>query len=129
MSAESPKILCVDDDPDVLAYLKIVLESGGFEYVGAASAEEGLATYKEHQPDLIVLDLMMEEVDAGTGFVQKIRLLGSDVPIFMLSSVGDNLNMTADYSSLGLAGIFQKPLDKDVLLNVVRMALAESSPA
>lgn len=129
MSTEDPRILCVDDDPDVLAFLKIVLESEGFEYVGAGSAEEGLSAYRESEPDLIILDLMMEEVDAGTGFVQKLRLLGSAVPIFMLSSVGDNLNMTADYSSLGLAGIFQKPLDKDVLLNVVRVALSESSAA
>lgn len=126
MSAESPKILCVDDDPDVLAYLRIVLESEGFAYVGAASAEDGLRAYQESHPDLIILDLMMEEVDAGTGFVQKVRLLGSQVPIFMLSSVGDNLSMTTDYASLGLAGIFQKPLDKDRLLTVVRMALAES---
>ena len=129
MSAESPKILCVDDDPDVLEFLRIVLESEGFEFVGAGSAEEGLRVFRQSQPDLIILDLMMEEVDAGTGFVQKLRLQGGDVPIFMLSSVGDNLNMTADYASLGLAGIFQKPLDKDVLLNVVRVALAESSTA
>jgi len=129
MSAESPRILCVDDDPDVLAYLRIVLESAGFTYEGAASAEEGLHAYQESPPDLIILDLMMEEVDAGTGFVQKLRLLGSTVPIFMLSSVGDNLSMTADYASLGLAGIFQKPLDKDRLLSVVRVALSEAPTA
>ncbi len=129
MSAENPLILCVDDDPDVLAFLRIVLESEGFRYVEAASAEEGLRVYQESRPDLVIVDLMMEEVDAGTGFVQKARLLGNDVPIFMLSSVGDNLNMTADYATLGLAGIFQKPLDKERLLTVIRVALEAASPA
>ncbi len=129
MSADKPLILCVDDDPDVLSFLRIVLESEGFRYVDAASAEEGLRVYRETRPDLIILDLMMEEVDAGTGFVQKLKLIGNDVPIFMLSSVGDNLNMTADYSALGLAGIFQKPLDKERLLAVIRVALEEASPA
>ena len=129
MSAERPSILCVDDDPDILSYLKIVLEGEGYEFVGAGSAEEGLQAFKQGQPDLIILDLMMEEVDAGTRFVKDLRLLGGDVPIFMLSSVGDHLSMTADYASLGLAGIFQKPIDRTIFLNVLRAALPASQPA
>ena len=75
--------------------------------------------------DLLILDLMMEEVDAGTGMVKELKLLGNQAPIFLLSSVGDNLSMTADYSSMGLAGVFQKPVDRVQLLNVLRMALPE----
>jgi CheY-like chemotaxis protein len=129
MTAERPRILCIDDDPDILSYLEVVLEGEGFEFTGAASAEEGLQTYKRSAPDLIILDLMMEEVDAGTEFVKDLKLLGSGVPIFLLSSVGDNLSMTTDYVSLGLAGIFQKPIDRVVFLNVLRAALPESQPA
>ena len=128
MTAEKRRILCVDDDPDVLSYLQMVLEGEGFEFAGAASAEEGLRAYKEAPPDLIILDLMMEEVDAGTRFVKDLKLLGGDVPIFMLSSVGDNLSMTADYATLGLAGIFQKPIDRTVFLNVLRAALPATQP-
>ena len=127
MTADKPLVLCVDDDPDILSYLRIVLESEGFRFAGAASAEEGLAAYKEATPDLIILDLMMEEVDSGTGFVKELKLLGSEVPIFLLSSVGDDLTLTADYSALGLAGIFQKPIDKERFLTVLRMVLAEPS--
>lgn len=129
MTAEKRRILCVDDDPDVLSYLETVLEAEGYEFVGAASAEEGLRAYKEAPPDLIILDLMMEEVDAGTRFVKDLKLLGGDLPIFMLSSVGDNLSMTADYAALGLAGIFQKPIDRVVFLNVLRAALPAPQPA
>ena len=129
MTAERPRILCVDDDPDFLAYLEMVLEGEGFEFVGAASAEEGLRAFKEETPDLIILDLMMEEVDAGTRFVKDLKLLGGEVPIFMLSSVGDNLSMTADYAALGLSGIFQKPIDRAVFLNVLRAALPTSQTA
>lgn len=126
MSAEKPRILCVDDDPDLLSYLRTVLEAEGYEFSGAGSAEEGLRKFKEQTPDLIILDLMMEEVDAGTRFVKDLRLLGGDVPIFMLSSVGDSLNMTTDYTLLGLAGIFQKPIDRAILLQVLEATLAES---
>ena len=116
-------ILCVDDDPDVLSYLKLVLEAEGYVYVGAESAEQGLRTYKEVHPDLIIVDLMMEEVDAGTGFVKELRALGNKAPIYMLSSVGDNLSMSTDYEKLGLEGVLQKPVAKDRLLKILKTKL------
>ncbi len=118
-----PLILCVDDDPDILEFLEIVLESEGFAFAGASSAEEGMLAYKHRTPDALILDLMMEEVDAGTSMVKDLKLLGNQAPIFLLSSVGDNLSMTTDYTSLGLAGVFQKPVDRVHMLNVLRMAL------
>ena len=117
-------ILCVDDDPDVLSFLKIVLEADGYVVVQAASGEDGLRIFKESAPDLLVIDLMMEEVDAGTNFVKEVKILGNEAPIFMLSSAGDNLNMATDISTLGLAGVFQKPVDRDQLLAVIRAKLA-----
>jgi FixJ family two-component response regulator len=74
----------------------------------------------------VIVDLMMEEVDAGTSFVRQLKVLGHDVPILMLSSVGDNLSMTTDYTSLGLAGLFQKPIDPDTLITVLKMKLKPS---
>ena len=124
MSDNKPVILCLDDDPDILSFLQIILEAEGYAFHGADSAEEGLKIYQEVQPDLMIVDLMMEEVDAGTGFVKEIQLLGNSAPVYLLSSIGDNLNMTTDYTSLGLAGVFQKPLTKDHFLTVLRARLA-----
>lgn len=120
-------ILCVDDDPDILSYLEIVLGAEGYVFVAASSAEEALELYKEVEPDLLIVDLMMEEVDAGTNFVKELRLLGNTAPVYMLSSVGDSLNITTDHSELGLAGVFQKPLSKETLLTVVKANLAPAS--
>jgi DNA-binding response OmpR family regulator len=117
-------ILCIDDDSDILSFLEIVLEAEGYVYAGAASAEEGLRVFKEVDPDLIIVDLMMEEVDAGTGFAKELQILRNRAPVFMLSSVGDNLNLMTDYTSLGLAGVFQKPLAKETLLSVLKAKLA-----
>jgi DNA-binding response OmpR family regulator len=116
-------ILCIDDDPDILSYLRIVLESEGFVMAEAPSAEEGLRAYKEKQPDLIIVDLMMEEVDAGTNFVRELRALGNKAPILMLSSTGDNLAMAVDTSELGLAGVLQKPVGKDRLISLIKAKL------
>jgi len=117
-------ILCVDDDPDILSFLKIVLEAEGYVVVQAGSAEEGLKRFKESAPDLLIVDLMMEEVDAGTAFVKEIRLLGNDAPVFMLSSAGDNLSQATDVCELGLSGVFQKPMDREHLITIVRAKLA-----
>jgi len=109
-------VLCIDDDPDILDSLTIVLEANGYVVAGAGSAEEGLKVFKQVSPDAIICDLMMEEVDAGTNYVKELKLLGNTAPIYLLSSTGDNLNMSIDYTTLGFSGVFQKPVDNDVLL-------------
>jgi DNA-binding response OmpR family regulator len=124
MQADKHVILCIDDDPDILEYLRVVLEANGYIVVGAESAEAGLRAYKKMTPDLIITDLMMEEIDSGTGLVKELQLLGNEAPVYMLSSAGDNLSMTADHASLGLTGIFQKPIDTDMLLALLRTKLA-----
>ena len=116
-------ILCVDDDQDVLEFLTTVLEAADYKVVTAPTGEEGLKVYKDSNPDLIIVDLMMEEVDAGTSFVKEIHAQGCTVPIYMLSSMGDDLNQITDYSALGLAGVLQKPLESKKLLSLLESKL------
>ena len=117
-------ILYIDDDPDYIDAVRAILESGGYEMVEAATAEEGLKVYLKTDPDLVLVDLMMEEVDAGTSFVREILARGArHVPIYMISSVGDHLHLSTDYTSLGLAGVFQKPIDAQQLLTVLKSKL------
>ena len=116
-------ILCIDDDDDILFFLRTVLGAAGYVVVEASTAEEGIKCYKDVAPDLIIVDLMMEEVDAGTSFVKEVKVIGNVAPIYMLSSVGDTLNMAADYTTLGLAGVFQKPIESDRLLTVIETKL------
>ena len=109
-------ILYVDDDQDMLDSLRIVLEANDYTMEEANSGEDGLRRYKEVNPDLVIVDLMMEEVDAGTTLVKELRVLGNQAPVYMLSSVGDQLNLNADYGELGLTGVFQKPIRFETLL-------------
>ena len=116
-------ILCIDDDEDVRIVLKTVLEANGYAVVTAPTGEDGIRIYKKSQPDLVIVDLMMEEIDAGTNFVKELRALGNTAPIYMLSSMGDHLSMTTDYTELGLAALFQKPVDPETLLTVLKAKL------
>lgn len=116
-------ILYIDDDQDFLDAVRTILESAGYVMAEAQSAEAGLKVYKETRPDFIIVDLMMEEVDAGTTFVKELRAMGNKAPIYMLSSVGDSLSTSTDYTALGLNGVFQKPIDPNTLLSVLKAKL------
>ncbi len=116
-------ILYIDDEQDFRDAVRVILEANGYVMVEAPTAEAGLRAYKESKPDLVIVDLMMEEVDSGTSFVRDLQALGNTAPVYMLSSIGDRLSMNADYASLGLCGVFQKPIDPATLLNVLRMRL------
>jgi two-component system, chemotaxis family, chemotaxis protein CheY len=116
-------ILCIDDDQDFLDSLKVIIEDNGYTVIIAGSAELGLKKYKETNPDLVIVDLMMEEVDSGIHFVKDVKAIGAKQPIYMLSSVGDNLNLNTDYNKLGLSGVLQKPIDPDVLLKTLKAKL------
>jgi DNA-binding response OmpR family regulator len=112
-------VLCTDDDTDLLDSMRIILEGGKYTVETATSAEQGLRRYKDVKPDVVIVDLMMEEVDAGITFVRDIKALGATPPIYMLSSVGDNLNSNVDYSQLGLTGVLQKPINPKTLLKTL----------
>jgi len=116
-------ILIVDDDPDVRDVIGLVLGKHGYVVVGAENARQGLQRYRDTHPDMVIVDLMMEDVDSGTNLVKELQALGNTAPVFLLSSVGDGLSMTADQSDLGVAGILQKPLLPGTLLSLVRAKL------
>ena len=116
-------ILCIDDDKDILDTLRIVLQENGYIMDEALSAEEGLKVYQDVQPDLIIVDLMMEEVDAGRNFVKELKIINNQAPVYMLSSVGNALTENINYAELGLTGVFQKPIDFDTLLTTLETKL------
>lgn len=117
-----PRVLCVEDDPDFLEALRIILEDGGYEVIQAASAEEGLTRAAEVEPDVALLDLMLEEVDSGVSLAMRLRVQRPDLPIYLLTSVGEALLDTHDSARLGLTGVLQKPIRGDTLLKVLENA-------
>lgn len=116
-------IMVIDDDQDVLDGLRAILESGGYAMVEALSAEEATKVFFDEKPDLLIVDMMMEKIDAGLEFVKMVRDSGSKAPMYMLSSVGDELSKNITCSDLGVAGILQKPLDSEFILRVLEIKL------
>jgi two-component system, OmpR family, alkaline phosphatase synthesis response regulator PhoP len=123
MQDDKHVIMVIDDDPDFLIAMRLVLEASGYVMAEAKSAEQGLKIYKNTNPDLILVDLMMEEIDSGTTFVKELRLVGNKAPVYLLSAAGDEMADNIDYSQLGLAGVFQKPIENQRLLSVIKAKL------
>ena len=123
MTTEKNTVLYVDDDDDYLDAVEQILGAAGYQMVRANTAEEGLAEFRRARPDVILVDLMMEEVDAGTTLVRELERLQNQAPVYMISSLGDNLNLTLDVSGLGLAGVFQKPIDGPALIATLKARL------
>ncbi len=113
-------VLAIDDDADIRAVLRVFLEAAGFSVGTAASGEEGLKTAERIQPDAVIVDLMMETVDAGCVVTSKLKESGYEGPIYMLSSAGDAVRYNIDANALGLAGILQKPIDPQILAAVLK---------
>ena len=67
---DKSRVLIIDDEPDIVTYLKLLLEENGYAADAAASAEEGLALVAERPPDLILLDIMMPRM-TGLAFYRR----------------------------------------------------------
>lgn len=84
---DTKKILVVDDDPDCLDQVATVLRASGFEILSASSQAEGEEMLLRTQPNLAVLDLMMEEMDSGFVLCHTIKKLYPDMPVILLTGV------------------------------------------
>ena len=120
------KILIVDDDPDILDAVSMILESQGYQVVTARDGVEGLATLKAENPDLMILDLMMPKMD-GFGVCKELQdprwAKHKNIPILMLTSVREEASRRRYELETGLEldvdDYVEKPMSPDVLIDRV----------
>ncbi|MBI2869093.1 MAG: response regulator [Chloroflexi bacterium] len=121
------KILVVDDDPDILDAVSMILESQGYTVVTARDGVEGLATLKAEKPDLMILDLMMPKMD---GFAVCKELQDPrwskyrQIPILVLTSVREEASRRRYELETGLEldvdDYVEKPMAPDILIERVQ---------
>ena len=116
-------ILVINDSSLLRDFLEKQLTEYGFNVIQAINGLDGWSKIRQQRPDLVIMDLMMEDVDAGTRLVREIKALAPGIPVFMLSSTGDYLDRAVDTSELGFQGVFQKPIDPKILLRLLRAKL------
>jgi len=123
-----PKILIIDDDPDIVEGMRVVLESKNYVVTNAKNAEEGIKKAKEEKPDLVILDVMMETKDSGFEAARQIKKENRNVPIIMLTAIKEKLgfdfkNEAGDEEWLPVDDYLDKPLKPQELISKVESFL------
>jgi len=123
------KIVLVDDEPDVVAFLQTALEDNGYIALKASSAEEGLEIVRREKPALVCLDVLMPQ-ESGVSLYAKIKTDPNleKIPILISSGLNFNRDLKKMFNRekedgtviSGPENIIEKPIDIDQFLAVVR---------
>ncbi len=110
-----PKILIVDDDPDLVEAVTMILESKDYDVIAAYGGVEGLEKAKTEDPDLIVLDVMMPDKD-GYAVCKELKAdpQYSKIPILLLTAVVSKISTTRYTQQMGLETEADDYIDKPV---------------
>lgn len=125
---EKKRILIVDDDPDLVETVSMMLEARGYAPLPAYGGIEGLEKARGERPDLIVLDVMMPEKD-GYAVCNELKKdpAFSDIPIILLTAIGDHITTTTYTLSGGMETLaddfFQKPVNIQSLVDRIEQLL------
>ncbi len=119
------KILIVDDDPDVVDAVRTVLESEGHDVSSAHSRADGLKILDGTDPDLLILDIMMDQPDDGIAMAQELRKKSFDKPILMMSSISKVTGMEygKDQDVTPVDAFVEKPVKPQDLVTRVQELL------
>jgi len=119
-------IAIIDDDPDILDASGLVLKSKGYDIVTASNPDDGYKIVKEKKPNLIILDVMMDEPDDGFYLAQKFRKEGITTPILMYTSVSKAIGLDFGKSEMVPVDDFvEKPISPEELVAKVSNLLKE----
>jgi DNA-binding response OmpR family regulator len=124
---DKTKILVIDDDPDIHEICRLVLEPEGYRVSVAASGAEGRTAMASDPADLVILDVMMEEADAGFATARWLNEKHPGVPVLMLSSIADAADSLFDTSTLKVADLVNKPIAPQDLLRTVSKLLGKGA--
>ncbi|MBI4240771.1 MAG: response regulator transcription factor [Candidatus Rokubacteria bacterium] len=121
-----PRILIIDDEPEMVRGLADNLRFEGYHTLAAENGEEGLALALREAPDLIVLDVMMPEL-SGWDVLRALRQKGLDVPVIMLTARAEEVDRVLGLE-LGADDYVTKPFSLRELLARVRAVLRRPGP-
>jgi two-component system, NtrC family, nitrogen regulation response regulator NtrX len=118
------RILVIDDEAAIRDSLRMILEYEGYEFLGAASGQDGLAMVERENPDLVFLDIKMPGMD-GLEVLQRIKAADETVPVVMISGHA-TVTTAVDATKLGALDFIEKPLASERVLVTIRNAMDRS---
>ncbi|HEY7286825.1 MAG TPA: sigma-54 dependent transcriptional regulator [Vicinamibacterales bacterium] len=115
------RILVIDDESAIRDSLRMTLEYEGYEFLGAATGQEGLALAEREAPDLVLLDVKMPGMD-GIDVLERLRNLNDQLPIVVISGHG-TISTAVEATKKGAWDFIEKPFASERILVSLRNAL------
>src|SRR5436189_2643197 len=126
MSSSTQSVLVVEDEASIASFVSLYLKNAGYEVRTATNGADGLSSVQSQQPDLIVLDLMLPDID-GIEVCKRIRQR-SDVPILMLTARDEDVDKIIGLE-VGADDYLTKPFNPRELVARVKSILRRAAPA
>ena len=117
------KILIIDDDPDIITAYSAFFSSRGYEVRSAYNSNKGRIEIESFQPDLIILDVMMETADEGFVFAQQLLDEKVRIPVIITSSIAKAGQEIFDIDIPNVKAVLQKPVELEKLSSLVEKLL------
>jgi len=125
MAEEKKRVLCIEDDAEMIDLIRLILERKGFEVLEAVGGKEGLEVSRREMPDLILLDLMMPEVDGWEVFRQlRADEQLKDIPVIVVTAKAQSIDIVLGLHIAKVDGYVTKPFGPQELLKSVNKVLA-----
>ena len=120
------KILCIEDEPQMIDLIRLILANEGYEVIGADGGQEGLELMRQEKPDLILLDLMMPETDGGDVFHRmKEEVELRNIPVIVVTAKAAPIDQVLWISVAKVDDYVTKPFGPRELVESVEKVLSQ----
>ncbi len=127
MNSSHKSILCIEDEPEMIDLIRLILGRRGFEVKGATGGAEGLKMIHDEKPDLILLDLMMPDMDGWEVYQQiKADEKTKGIPVIVVTAKAQSIDKVLGLHIAKVDDYIAKPFSPQDLLNSVEKVLQKS---
>lgn len=124
------RVLCIEDHPEMIELIRLILGRQGFEVEGAIGGREGLRIMRDNPPDLVLLDLMMPDMDGWEVYRQiKADETLKEIPVIAVTAKAQNIDRVLGLHIAGMDDFVTKPFKQKELISSVERVLTASRRA
>lgn len=126
MDNEAKRILCIEDEPDMIDLMRLIVSRRGYAFDSASGGEEGLRKVRETHPDLVLLDLMMPDLDGWEVYQQmKADEKTRNIPVIIVTAKAQSIDKVLGLKIAKVDDYLAKPFSPNELVESIQRVLSK----